>query len=68
MKLIFSKYAGSCKCCGKPIQRGALIAWSRDKGAQHPECAAKQESQAPDIGRMVDTLYEDQCAAACGLL
>lgn len=36
---ITSKYAGTCKACGKPFDAGTTIEWTKDAGAKHVDCA-----------------------------
>jgi hypothetical protein len=38
-KLMASKYAATCKGCGEPINEGDDIAYSKEKGVFHPDCA-----------------------------
>ena len=43
-RLLASNYAGWCKRCKKPYEKGAVIWWKRDKGCHHEACG----SWAPD--------------------
>lgn len=57
---IEARYAGRCNC-------GA--SFKRERVTACPKCNHEQASQGPSDRQPdpVDTAYEDQCAAACGL-
>lgn len=39
MKRFPAKYAGQCSACGREIEKGTMIKWSRSEGAFHENCA-----------------------------
>lgn len=65
--LMQAKFRSTCPKCERTIVRGSQIDYNRaTRTAVHAECTTKQSE--PDLGRMFDMAYEDQCAEACGLL
>ena len=44
MKLMISKYPGTCRDCGQPVSRGARIAYhGRGRGVSCAKCASEAE-------------------------
>jgi len=63
--LMIAKFAGACGKCGVNIDAGDQITY--DRNTRSSMCERCAESSGPDLGRLFDMAYEDQCAAACGL-
>lgn len=64
--LMQARFRSTCPACNRTIPKGATIDYNRaTRTATHAECASKPAE--PDLSRMFDMAYEDQCAAACGL-
>lgn len=42
---MYSKFAGKCILCRRPIEAGTLILWSKASGAWHKECPPAQPQQ-----------------------
>lgn len=63
--MLIARYNSTCRC-GAAIKKGDEIERTKSTGAiRCSRCPSAQV--APDLGRMFDMAYEDQCAAACGL-
>ena len=76
MKLMTSKFPGTCRDCGAGIKRGETIGYhGKGAGVSCSNCAENayehdQYQRNPDKkstgGDYSDMAYEDACAAACG--
>ena len=65
--LMSARFRSTCPACQKAINKGAPIDYNRaSRTAVHAECATTKQSE-PDLARMFNMAYEDQCAAQCGL-
>ena len=62
--LMSAKFDSACPKCNGSIEKSDLIQY--DKVTRTVLCQRCTDS-GPDLGRMFDMAYEDQCAAACRL-
>lgn len=54
---IKAKFAGTCSCCGKPINVGDLISWGKGRDAVHAgDCARKLGRDKRPMGRAASRL------------
>ena len=62
-----SKYRGMCQC-GASFPRGASIEYDRQsrRVTACPKCNISGQKPAPDMARIFDMAFEDQCRDACG--
>jgi hypothetical protein len=44
--IIESKFGGRCGWCGRNYKTGDFVAWARDRGALHPDCAEEEVAVA----------------------
>ena len=66
MQTITAKFDSKCAACGVALKRGDSIGYDRtERKAYCAKCASGSQVPADFIN--IDMLYEDQCAAACGL-
>lgn len=73
-RIITSKFAGKCGCCGGEIPAGRMVEYIQGKGIYHykatsgdsPECygVLKQRNESGFVD--LDRMYEDQCADIVG--
>ena len=63
--LMIARFNGTCSKCGAVVKKGDEITY--DRNTRTTKCETCSESSGPDLGRLFDLAYEDQCAAACGL-
>ena len=63
-----AKFPGVCKC-GAKFPRYAEVGYNYQSKriVECPACKDKSRPAEPDLGRMFDMAYEDQCRDACGL-
>lgn len=62
--LMIARFNSSCHRCGAAIRKGDEIQFV--KATRSVQCAKCTEQAEPDLARMFDMAYEDQCADACG--
>lgn len=69
MKVMLSKFSGTCRACGGAIQRGSEIQWSRSTGAVHVDCGNDEDERNEDDAFNLErgTLANDRRMATRGL-
>ena len=66
--LMSAKFDSACPKCNGSIEKCDLIQFDKvTRTVLCQRCVDEFSDIRPDLGRLFDMAYEDQCAAACGL-
>lgn len=63
---ITSRYPGRCRVCGRPIQVGDRVEWTKESGAKHLACATGGAATAPSPKRVAAPSRPRQSTAFVG--